>query len=115
MTGITRRSRYCLAGGGIALAALCVVLVFSPNLPGQGRGQGQAQGDAAARGRGQARPAIAQVPKGFYDPHLNTHLLPPGGPAQRMSDGHVDLTGRYYPNGAGRMVGSYTPGGVDAD
>ena len=24
------------------------------------------------------------------------------GPAPRMSDGHVDLTGRWYPNAAGR-------------
>jgi hypothetical protein len=34
--------------------------------------------------------------------------LPPGGPAPRMADGHPDLTGRYYPNGAGRMLeGAY--------
>jgi hypothetical protein len=81
-------------------------------LPGQGRGQGQ--GQAQGRGRG-PRPAVAEVPKGFYDPHLNTHLLPPGGPAPRLANGHVDLTGRYYPNGVGRMVGQYTPGGVDRD
>ncbi len=30
--------------------------------------------------------------------------LPPGGPAPRMADGHVDLTGRWYPNAAGRML-----------
>jgi hypothetical protein len=96
---------------------LCAILIFSSNLPGQGRGQGQqgqAQGEGRGGGRG-PRPAVAQVPKGFYDPHLNTHLLPPGGPAPRTADGHVDLTGRYYPNGAGRMVGQYTPGGVDRD
>jgi len=111
MTGIRRR--YWL-GSGLALSALCTILAFNPNLPGQGRGQGQAQGDAAGAGRGQ-RPATAEVPKGFYNPGLNTHLLPPGAPAPRLSDGHVDLTGRYYPNGTGRMVGSYTPGGVDAN
>ena len=117
MTGMMRRSHYWL-GSGVALAALCSVLAFSPNLPGQGRGdnqaQGQGQGDGAGPGRGQ-RPAIAVVPKGFYDPGLNTHLLPPGGATPRLSDGHVDFTGRYYPNGVGRMVGSYTPGGVDRD
>ena len=32
------------------------------------------------------------------------HPLPPGGPAPRMADGHVDLTGRWYPNAAGRML-----------
>ena len=55
MTGIMRRSRYWL-GSGVALAALCAVLAFSPNLPGQGPGpgQGQAQGDAAGGGRGGA-------------------------------------------------------------
>jgi hypothetical protein len=30
--------------------------------------------------------------------------LPPGGPAPRLKDGHVDLTGRWYPNAAGRML-----------
>ena len=30
--------------------------------------------------------------------------LPPGGPAPRTADGHPDLTGRWYPNGAGRML-----------
>jgi hypothetical protein len=103
MKGIVRRSRYWLGSVGIALVALCLVFAFSPNLPGQGRG------------RGQNRPAVAQVPAGFYNPGLNTHLLPPGGPAPRMADGHPDLSGRYYPNGVGRMVGSYTPGGVDAN
>src|SRR5687768_7864580 len=27
-----------------------------------------------------------------------------GGPAPRTADGHPDLTGRYYPNHAGRML-----------
>jgi hypothetical protein len=36
------------------------------------------------------------------------HVLPPGDPAPRTEDGHVDLTGRYYPNHAGRMLeGAY--------
>src|SRR5690242_10001698 len=30
--------------------------------------------------------------------------LPPGGPAPRTPDGHPDLSGRWYPNGAGRML-----------
>jgi hypothetical protein len=109
MTGIMRRPIY--AGTGISLAALCLGLICGGNLAAQGRGQGQAQGDG--QGRGGNRPAVAAVPKGFYDPHLNTHLLPPGGPAPKASDGHPDLSGRFYPNGAGRMVGAYTPGGVD--
>ena len=109
MDGITRRSSYWFTG--VALTMLCAIFIFSANLPGQGRGQGDQQAPGGG-GRG-ARPAVAAVPKGFYDPHLNTHLLPAGGPAPRTADGHVDLTGRYYPNGAGRMVGQYTPGGVD--
>jgi len=32
------------------------------------------------------------------------HVLPIGGPSPRMADGHVDLTGRWYPNSAGRML-----------
>ena len=46
-----------------------------------------------------------------YNPQgLNMHVLPPGGPAPRLADGHVDLTGRYYPNSGGRMLDSATPG-----
>src|SRR5579862_8690635 len=105
MNGTMRRSHYWI-GSGVGLAALCAILAFSPNLTGQG--PGPEQGDAAGGGRGGQRPAVAQVPTGFYNPGLNTHLLPPGDPSARLSDGHVDLTGRYYPNGVGRMVGSYT-------
>jgi hypothetical protein len=37
--------------------------------------------------------------------------LPPGGPAPRLSDGHVDFSGHWFPNGAGQGVsGRY---GVD--
>jgi hypothetical protein len=31
-------------------------------------------------------------------------MLPPGGPVPRTADGHPDLTGRWYPNRAGRML-----------
>ena len=31
-------------------------------------------------------------------------VLPNGGPVPRTADGHPDLTGRYYPNRAGRML-----------
>jgi len=34
----------------------------------------------------------------------NVKPLPPGDPAPRMSDGHPDLTGRWYPNTAGQML-----------
>ena len=38
-------------------------------------------------------------------------VLPPGGPAPRLSDGHADLSGHWFPNGAGQGVsGRY---GVD--
>ena len=37
--------------------------------------------------------------------------LPPGGPAPRLPDGHPDLSGHWFPNGAGQGVsGRY---GVD--
>jgi hypothetical protein len=45
--------------------------------------------------------------------HEVVHALPPGGPAPRLSDGHVDFTGRFYPNSGGRMLDSATPGHVD--
>ena len=109
MRGMTRRSRYCVGSAGVVLAALCMVFTFTPNLPGQaGRGQGRGEG------QGQGGNASA-LPAGFFDPGLNRSLLPPGGPTPRTADGHPDLTGRYYPNGVGRMIGAYTPGRVDAD
>ena len=38
-------------------------------------------------------------------------VLPNGGPVPRTADGHPDLTGRYYPNRAGRMLqGGYRLG-----
>jgi hypothetical protein len=30
--------------------------------------------------------------------------LPPGGPAPRLADGHVDFSGQWFPNGAGQGV-----------
>jgi hypothetical protein len=41
------------------------------------------------------------------------HALPSGGPPPRLSDGHIDFTGRYYPNKGGRMLDSATPGHND--
>src|SRR5262245_47429485 len=29
-------------------------------------------------------------------------VLPPGGPAPRLADGHPDLSGHWFPNGAGQ-------------
>jgi hypothetical protein len=68
-----------------------MVFALAPNLPGQA-------------GRGPTE-------KGFANPTV----LPPGGSAPRMPDGHVSLTGRYYPNRAGRMIDSATPGVVDPE
>src|SRR6185369_12292480 len=31
-------------------------------------------------------------------------VLPPGGPPPRLSDGHVDFSGQWFPNGAGQGV-----------
>jgi hypothetical protein len=82
---------YCAGSVGVALAALCVVFTLAPSLPGQD----------------------GNIPSGWYDPKLNMQPLPPGGPTPRMADGRPDLTGRYYPNALGRMIGSYTPGEIE--
>jgi hypothetical protein len=55
-------------------------------------------------------PAFAQEPAVSYDTSRvagnfdQIRLLPPGEAAPRTADGHPDLTGRYYPNKAGRML-----------
>jgi hypothetical protein len=75
--------RYCLGGPGVAVIALMIfTAAFAQNLPKTG---GKVPGPVA----------------GGFD---QIHELPPGGPAPRLADGHPDLTGRWYPNGAGRML-----------
>lgn len=84
MRGTKPYLRYFLCGAGILLAPLCQMFApsFAQNVPKVG---GKVPGPVA----------------GGFD---QMHELPPGGPAPRMADGHPDLTGRWYPNGAGRML-----------
>jgi hypothetical protein len=84
MRGMKRSLRYFLCGAGVQLGLLCTMLTpaFAQNVPKVG---GKVPGPVA----------------GGFD---QMHELPPGGPAPRMADGHPDLTGRWYPNGAGRML-----------
>ncbi len=87
MTGTKRSFRYYFGSAAILLAALCSSPAFTQNLPKVG---GKVPGPVA----------------GGFD---QVHELPPGGPAPRMADGHPDLTGRWYPNGAGRMLQAAYP------
>ncbi len=84
MKGTKRRFRYSVATAELTFAAICIVFApaFAQNVPKVG---GKVPGPVA----------------GGFD---QMHELPPGGPAPRMADGHPDLTGRWYPNGAGRML-----------
>jgi hypothetical protein len=70
--------------GGIALAVACTAftLAFAQN---SAQSQYQAPG-----------PVV-----GGFD---KVHILPPGGPVPRTSDGHPDLTGRWHTGSAGRML-----------
>ncbi|PYU20319.1 MAG: hypothetical protein DMG32_22625 [Acidobacteria bacterium] len=81
MREMKRRLRFCVGSAGVVLAALCLP-AFAQNLPRTG---GKVPGPVA----------------GGFD---QVRELPPGGPPPRMADGHPDLTGRWYPNGAGRML-----------
>src|SRR5277367_3247847 len=88
MTGMERRFRYGVRGAAYALAVLCMVfaLAFAQNLSAQ------------------VKTGPVPIVGGFE----NVKPLPPGGPAPRMKDGHVDLTGRWYPNAGGKMLqGAY--------
>ena len=77
------RFRYCL-WSGVVLTSMCMVLspVFAQNSAGE----------------------AGKTPEPIVGGFERLQALPPGGPAPRMADGHVDLTGRYYPNNAGRML-----------
>ena len=83
---MNRRFRCCAGSAAVVAAALCMVLTpaFAQNLSAPVTG-GKISGPVA----------------GDFD---KVHVLPLGGPAPRMADGHVDLTGRWYPNSAGRML-----------
>src|SRR6185295_6358734 len=37
-------------------------------------------------------------------PKYEITVMPPGGPAPRLPDGHVDFSGQWFPNGAGQGV-----------
>ncbi len=87
MNKTNRRFRYCIASAGLALATLST-------LPAP----------AFAQGQGSYRPGPGETPVPMAGGFDKIHPLPPGGPAPRMADGHVDLTGRWYPDAAGRML-----------
>ena len=54
---------------------------------------------------------LLSMPAAAQDPKYTITVLPPGGPAPRLADGHPDFTGQWFPNGAGQGVsGRY---GVD--
>ena len=84
MRAMKQRPGYCPSAAGFILAAACVIFTpaFAQNLPRTG---GKVPGPVA----------------GGFD---QVHELPSGGPAPRLPDGHPDLSGRWYPNGAGRML-----------
>jgi hypothetical protein len=91
MVAKSRRLGQCARTGGVAVTGLFIALtpVLAQNSPAQ-----------APQG-GKAPQKIA----GDFD---KVHILPPGEPTPRAADGHPDLTGRYYPNHAGRMLqGAY--------
>ena len=84
-TKLHLRFRYVVGSVGVLLAALC--MAFTP-----------------AFAQTSYRPGPGKTPVPVVGGFDKVHPLPPGGPAPRMADGHVDLTGRWYPNAAGRML-----------
>lgn len=80
---------YLVARAGVVLAGLPLLLMH-------------VSAQNAQTGRDWSRIA------GNFD---EVRVLPNGGPVPRTADGHPDLTGRYYPNKAGRMLqGGYRLG-----
>ena len=87
---------------GIVAALVCFLLVplLAQRGSGQGGGRGAAPAAAAAQG---AKPPVKIA--GDFD---KVKILEPGAATPRTADGHPDLSGRYYPNHAGRMLqGAY--------
>lgn len=84
----------------VALAAMCMAMVLTPAF---------AQNTAAQAAQGQSGQTAKAPPGKVAGGFDQIHALPPGGPPPRLSDGHVDLSGRYYPNSAGKMLEAAYP------
>lgn len=98
MRGIGRGFRCAFGTAGLLLPILC--LAAAPGFAQASAQSKPAQGDVTCTGYGECGKAPTNIVGGFAD----VHPLPPGGPAPRMADGHVDLTGRWYPDAAGKML-----------
>ena len=88
---------------GVIIAAVCVVAMPVVAQRGGGQGRGGGGGRGAATGPLTAKPGVKIA--GDFD---KVKIIEPGGTTARARDGHPDLSGRYYPNHAGRMLqGAY--------
>jgi hypothetical protein len=87
-----------------ALVAVAAVSLVGISVSAQ-RGGG-AGGAGGGRGRAEGLPTKpGEKIAGNFD---QVKVIEPGGPAPRTADGHPNLSGRYYPNQAGRMLqGAY--------
>ena len=96
MQGMKRRLGY---GGSLVRAGLVLAGVGTLLMPVSAQNAQNAQ-DAQAKD-------WSRIAGNFGD----VKVLPNGGPTPRAADGRPDLTGRYYPNRAGRMLqGGYRLG-----
>jgi len=91
MIGMIKKKRsFCYYVGSGVVAIVALFMMFSHAL--------------AQNGPAPAANPPERIVGGFE----HVKALPPGGPAPRMADGHVDLSGRWYPNSSGQMLqGAY--------
>ena len=107
---------FVTAGTLFAASCLLVTAAFAQgnNAPGSGKAPGNSAGSFQVPQKDDQtcianRDACGKVPGNIAGGFQAVHPLPSGGPAPRMSDGHVDLTGRWYPNAAGKMLQAAYP------
>src|SRR4051794_279236 len=85
-----------------------LIVVAAVSIIGGAMSAQRGGGAGAGRGRGNDQGLPTKPGEKVAGDFDKVKILEPGGATARTADGHPDLSGRFYPNHAGRMLqGAY--------